>query len=149
MVSLRLLSVLTAAVLAGSGSGLAAQVTPPNPFATSGASRDHHHPRWHRHRSELRGRYLERRGERWERRGERWERHGARLQRHGRFHAGRSWRLRGEHLEHRGRRLERRGERLERHAPHLERGRVQRLREREDPEAGRRRWRARPVDGWL
>ena len=142
MIPRRFLGVLAAAVLAGMPGGVAAQVTPPNPFAASGAPGDHPRVgRHHHHRLEIRGRHLERRGERW-------QRHGARLERQGRLHAGRSWSFRGERLEHRGRRLDRRGQRLERHAPRFERG-APRVRERHERDLGRRRWRTRQADGWL
>ena len=160
MTPLRFLCLLAAAALAGTPTGGAAQVTPPNPFATSlprHESRLDSHGWRHHRRMELRGGRLERRGERWQRRGERWERHGARLHRHGRVHAGREWTLRGNRLEHRGSRLEHRGmrlhhrgDRLERRHPGFERRGTLHDRDRVRQRA-RLHHRQRPgyADGWL
>jgi hypothetical protein len=74
---------------------LAAQVSPPNPFAVERAERhaDGWHPRHERHRRHD-GRRLERRGERhgdrMEHRGRRWERHGERLRDDGAFATSRA-----------------------------------------------------------
>jgi hypothetical protein len=113
--------VLAAALCLGAPR-LAAQVSPPNPFAVERAERNaddwhsrhgrrHEHARW---RLERRGERLERRGDRIEHQGWRWERHGKRLERRGHEYRGRMWQRKGERLQHRGDRLEHRGDRLER-----------------------------------
>ena len=93
-----------AAALCLAGSPLAAQVSPPNPFAVERAERDadgwhprhgrhHEHARW---RLERRGERLERRGDRIEHQGRRWERYGEQLDRHGHEYRGLMWQREGE-----------------------------------------------------
>ena len=117
-----------AAALCLGGPPLAAQVSPPNPFAVERAERNA--DGWHPRMSAIvgmtagassvggaaRASWRSGRAE-----GRRWEHHGERLERRGYEHRGRKWERKGERLQHRGDRLEHRGERFERRGARVRR----------------------------